>query len=239
MLSVKNLSVTLDGQQVLGNTSFAVKEGEALAVIGPNGAGKTVLFRALLGLLPYDGEIHWRPGIRIGYVPQKFFVDRSTPITVLEFFLLKSHRFWMPEKAFLNDLAGELARIGLERSVLKKMLGELSGGHTQRVLIAWAMLHHPDVLLLDEPTAGIDIGFEETMYSVIDRVRKERGTTILLISHDLSVVYRYAENVLCLNKSVVCQGHPAETLDQKALQRLYGESGYYLHEGHERTDPRQ
>ena len=100
----------------------------------------------------------------------------------------------------------------------------------QRLLMAWAMLQHPGVLLLDEPTAAVDAGFEETVYAVLHRVQQERGTALLLISHELSVVYRYAQRVLCLNKSVVCQGPPLETLNPAALAKLYGEAGLYQHE---------
>ena len=120
--------------------------------------------------------------------------------------------------------------MGLDRAVLRKGLGELSGGETQRLLMAWAMLQHPGVLLLDEPTAAVDAGFEETVYAVLHRVQQERGTALLLISHELSVVYRYAQRVLCLNKTVVCQGPPVEALNPAALARLYGEAGLYQHE---------
>ena len=206
-----------------------MKRGEALAVIGPNGAGKTVLFRALLGLLPHTGTVSWRPGLRIGYVPQRFPVDPSSPITAMEFFLLQSPGFWHPGAKFVGHLDHELNLMGLDRGVLRKNLGEMSGGETQRLLIAWAMLRHPEALMLDEPTAGVDAGFEETIYEVLHRVQNERGTALLLISHDLSVVYRYAQRVLCLNKSIVCQGPPVEALNPAALRTLYGEPGFYGH----------
>ena len=230
ILTVESLSVTLDGVQVLRDISFTVSRGDALAVIGPNGAGKTVLFRALLGLVPYTGAVVWRLGTKMGYVPQRFSVDRSAPITAMEFFLLQSPSFWHPDAEFVSHLDHELTLVGLDQSVLKKNLGDLSGGQTQRLLIAWAMLQHPDVLLLDEPTAGVDAGFEDTIYSLIRRVQGERGTTVLLISHDLSVVYRYAQRVLCLNTSVVCQGSPVEVLNPEALAVLYGDPGYYRHD---------
>ena len=230
LLAVENLSVTLDGVAVLSDVSFSARQGEALAVIGPNGAGKTVLFRALLGLLRHEGLVRWRPGVRIGYVPQRFAVERSAPITAMEFCLLKSPRFWRPSAAFIRQVNDEIALMGLDPSILHKHLGELSAGQTQRLLIAWAMLQQPDVLLLDEPTAGVDAGFGDTIYSLIRRVQTEHGLTILLISHDLSVVYRYAQNVLCLNKSIVCQGPPVEALNPEALTTLYGETGYYHHE---------
>jgi len=230
ILTVEGLSVTFDAVQVLRDVCFTVSQGEALAVIGPNGAGKSVLLRALLGLLPHEGSIRWRRGARIDYVPQRFTIERRAPITAMEFCLLKSPGFWRPPASFIGQVHDEIALMGLEKSILKKNLGELSGGQTQRLLIAWALLQQPDVLLLDEPTAGVDAGFEDTIYSLIRRVQTERGTTVLLVSHDLSVVYRYAQNVLCLNTSVVCQGPPLEVLTPKELTALYGDGGYYRHD---------
>jgi zinc transport system ATP-binding protein len=230
VLSVEDLSVTLDGLPVLQNVSFTLKQGEALAVIGPNGAGKTCLFRALLGQLPHSGLVQWQPDVNIGYVPQRFAIDRSAPISAMEFFLLQSPNFWRPSAAFTSQLDQELQLMGLDRRVLRKGLGELSGGETQRVLIASALLRKPSVLLLDEPTAAVDAGFEETVYALLHRIQVERGTALLLISHDLSVVYRYAQRVLCLNKSVVCQGPPMDALNQQALATLYGEASFYHHE---------
>src|SRR3984885_8231945 len=236
VLNVEDLSVTLDDPPVLQNVSFLLKQGEAFAVIGPNGAGKTVLFRALLGLLPHTGLVEWRPDVKIGYVPQRFSIDRSAPISTMEFFLLQSPNFWRPAPAFTDQLNQELKSMGLGPGVLRKGLGELSGGETQRVLIASALLQKPSVLLLDEPTAAVDAGFGEPVYALLHRVQTERGTALLLISHDLSVVYRYAQRVLCLNKSVVCQGPPVEALNPQALATLYGEAGFYHHKhgpGHE------
>ncbi len=230
VLTVDNLSVNLDGTAVLQKVSFTLQQGEAFAVIGPNGAGKTVLFRALLGLLPHAGVVQWRADAKIGYVPQRFSVDRSAPISTMEFFLLQSPNFWRPSAAFNGQLDRELTLMGLNRSVLRKGLGELSGGETQRVLIASALLQKPSVLLLDEPTAAVDAGFEETVYTLLHRIQMERGTALLLISHDLSVVYRYAQRVLCLNKSVVCQGSPVDALNPQALATLYGEASFYHHE---------
>lgn len=229
VLEVKNLSVTLDSEEVLWGISFAVKKGEALAVIGPNGAGKTVLFRALLGLVPHTGELRWERGINIGYVPQKFLLDSSIPLTVQEFFLLKSPHFWFPPENFIKHLGHELELVGLSGKVLSSPLGELSGGQLQRILVSWAMLDHPDVLLFDEPTAGIDVGAEETIYNIMHRLQDERGTTVLLISHDLNVVYRYAQNVLCINRRMICHGLPQDVLNPKELAGVYGEGGFYHH----------
>lgn len=229
ILAVEGLSVTLDTAQVVRNVSFTVMEGDCLAVIGPNGAGKTVLLRALLGLVPCDGLVRWRADTRLGYVPQRFSVERSAPVTALEFCLLKSPWFWRPTDEFMRRLYDEIALMGLDRSILQKSLGELSGGETQRLLMAWALLQQPSVLLLDEPAAGVDAGFKNTVYALIHRIQTEHGTTVLLISHDLSLVYRYAQKVLCLNTSVVCQGAPGDVLHPAALAKLYGDAGYFQH----------
>jgi zinc transport system ATP-binding protein len=230
ILDVRDCAVVLDGQTLLSGVSFEVHKGEALAVIGPNGAGKTLLFKALLGLVPFRGTIAWRAGLRIGYVPQKFPVDKTVPLTVREFFLLKAKRFWFPDQTFLKHLSHELSLVGLSQEVLERPVGELSGGQLQRLLIGWVMLDHPEVMLFDEPTAGIDVGFQETVYHLLQRLQKERNTTILLISHELNIVYRYADQVLCLNREMLCHGKPHEVLHPQDLAKLFGGGGFYEHE---------
>ena len=230
ILDVRDCAVVLDGQKLLSGVSFTVRKGEALAVIGPNGAGKTLLFRALLGLVPFQGTITWETGLRIGYVPQKFPVDKTVPLTIREFFLLKARRFWLADETFLEHLSHELSLVGLSPEVLERPVGELSGGQLQRLLIGWAMVDHPEVMLFDEPTAGIDVGFGETVYQLLQRLQKERHTTILLISHELNIVYRYADQVLCLNREMLCHGKPHEVLHPQDLTKLFGEGSFYKHE---------
>lgn len=236
ILEVRDCTVVLDGQTLLSGVSFAVRKGEALAVIGPNGAGKTLLFKALLGLVPFRGSIVWKPGLRIGYVPQKLPLDRTMPLIVREFFLLKAKRFWFPDREYLEHLAHELSLVGLAEEMLDRPVGALSGGQLQRLLIAWAMLDDPEVMLFDEPTSGIDVGFDETVYQLLQRLQKERGTTVLLISHEINIVYRYADQVLCLNREMLCRGEPRQVLNPAELRRIFGESAFYEHgeEGHHR-----
>lgn len=236
ILKVENLGVSFGRDQILNDLDFVVNQGDVLAIVGPNGAGKSVLFKALLGLVPYSGNIEWVKNLKISYVPQKLAIDRELPLSVEEFLKFK--------KKDINDIVDTLQSLGIlatkdkhhseyhiQEHILKQRLGWLSGGQLQRVLIGWALLDNPDVLLFDEPTAGIDIGGEETIYHLLKKLHKERGMTILLISHDLNVVYKYANNVMCLNKKMVCYGSPASVLDPESLAKLYGgEAGFYKHE---------
>lgn len=234
MLSVKNLSVRFGLATVLDGLSFDVDKGEVVVIIGPNGAGKTVLFRALLGLLPHEGEVSWPERVKIGYVPQKLAVERDLPLTVMEFLKFKD--------ASDEEIYEALREVGFLQShdehhwkhhLLSAKLGQISGGEFQRVLIAYALIHHPDILLFDEPTAGVDIGGEETIYSFLEKLHRKYKTTILLITHDLHVVYRYANKVLCLNRQKAHYGSPKETLTPSMLENLYGAHvGVYEHKPH-------
>lgn len=234
ILSVKNLRVKLDRHLILKNVNFEVQPDEILAVIGPNGAGKTVLFRALLNLIPYTGEVNWQTGVKIGYVPQKLSINSDLPLTTLEFFKFKERN--------LTEIKSALFSVGFQKEphpghlmnhVLKQKIGLLSGGELQRILIAWALLGHPQILLFDEPTSGIDISAEETIYSLLHKLRTENHLAVMLISHELEIVSRYADNVLCLNKKTVCFGSPQTALKPQNLEKIFGpEIGIYHHHDH-------
>jgi len=232
ILEVRDLSVSFNNQEVLKDVSFSVNEGDVLAIIGPNGAGKTVLFRALMNLISYNGEIKWREDARIGYVPQKLFEKAELPLTVKEFFILKSKNLFFKDEQLIKSIAHELKSVGLKPEILNQQLINLSRGQFQRVLIAWAILRRPNVLLFDEPTAGIDIAGEGSVYNLLHKLQDERGMTVLIISHDLNIVYRYADKVLCLNKEGLCFGEPKKALTTEQIERLYGESAFYHHHVH-------
>jgi zinc transport system ATP-binding protein len=222
VLQVLDLKVTLEDRVVVANLSFTVKRGEILTILGPNGAGKTVLLRTLLGTLPYEGSITWKPGVRIGYVPQRLPYIRNIPLTVADFFALKRNA--------RNDVAEMLRAVGLGGDIARTLIGDLSSGQFQRVLIAWALAGDPDVLLFDEATTGVDIGGEETVYALLARLHRERNLAMLIVTHDLAVVHRLSTTVLCLNQQPVCQGAPLATLTPENLQRLYGpEVKFYEH----------
>lgn len=229
ILKVKNLSVSFNDFEVLKDLNFEVEKGTMQAVVGPNGAGKTILFKSLLGLVPYEGEISWADGVKIGYVPQKLAINKDLPLSVEEFLKFKTNK----NTLILNSLKA----VGfsndehqLQNHILPRKIGLLSGGDFQKVLIAWAMIGEPDVLLFDEPTGGVDVGGEETIYSLLDKLKKEKNLTVIFISHDVHIVYRFTDKVLCLNKSMICFGEPNHALSQDVLNQLYGPTaGAYLH----------
>lgn len=226
-LTVEHLTVRFGHAEVVRDLSFAVPQGSSLAVIGPNGSGKTVLFRALLGAIPHDGTVRWAPGTRIGYVPQKLDLERDLPITGRDLLRARARL----AAASSGDIERALARVGLNSDVLGMAIGALSGGQFQRLLIAFALLGQPTILLLDEPTAGVDEPGQERLYETVRRLQVEQGVTVLLISHDLSVVFRHATNVLCLSREHTCFGRPGQVLTPEILSHVYGEPvGLYVHD---------
>ena len=223
ILKVKNLNVELAREKIIENLNFEVKEKETLVILGPNGAGKTVLFRTLLGLLPFKGEIQWREGLKISYVPTGLPLTKDIPLTIREFFDLK--------EIHGKEAVKVLKTVGMiDSNILEKRIAFLSSGQFQRLLVAWGLAGDPQVLLFDEPTASIDIKGQESIYLLLDKLRNERKLTILLITHDLSVVYKLADNVICLNKKALCQGPALEVLTPQHLSLLYGgEVKFYQH----------
>ncbi len=213
ILTVSNLTVELPNQTVLDNVSFKLKRGMTLAIIGPNGAGKTMLFRALLNLIPFKGKVEWAPKVKIGYVPQ-YLSASDIPISVKEFLSFKGD----------IDMNNALSSVGLDsKEVLTKRLGALSGGQLRRVLIAWATIDKPNVLLFDEPTTGVDLDSEEAIYKMLSDLEKKYRITTLLISHDLHIVREYSDLMLALNGCVTFFGESKRIMEPELQQMIYGE----------------
>jgi zinc transport system ATP-binding protein len=215
ILKVSNLSVEISNQPIVDNVTFEIKRGITLAIVGPNGAGKTTLFRALLNLVPYRGKIEWGGKVKIGYVPQVLSV-RDIPISVKEFLSLKNESE--------SDMKAVLASVGLDsETILDKSLATLSGGQMRRVLIAWAIVDKPDVLLFDEPTSGVDLDSEEAIYGMLRKLTAKNKITLLLISHDLHIVREYSDYALAMNKCLVFFGESKEVMDPATQKLIYGE----------------
>jgi zinc transport system ATP-binding protein len=213
VLKVSNLKVTLQNQIILDNISFNVKKGTTTAVLGPNAAGKSVLFRTLLNLLPHSGNIEWSEKVKIGYVPQNVAIT-DIPISVKEFLSIGNK---------INvENALSLVRLN-DKDVLNKRLGVLSGGQLRRIMIAWALIDEPHILLLDEPTTGIDVGSEEPIFMMLNDITKSKKMTILLITHDIHIVREYTDYLLALNKCITFFGKSEEIANLEIQKRIYGE----------------
>lgn len=245
-LNIENLCVKLNNHHIIENITFSVEEGSIVAIIGPNGAGKTTLVKALLGLLPHAaGSIsffghsgkHKNSRPKVGYVPQRLQFDRTFPLTVselLSFTVPPIYSFPFRKKKKEKEYIHKLLEMVGVQDLAERSIGRLSGGELQRVMIAKAIVNNPKILFLDEPASGVDIEGQERFYDLIRRLNKEQGLTVILISHDLNIVYRFADNVLCMNRKLICSGKPAEALTDEVIKSVYGEMmGAYIHSCHE------
>jgi zinc transport system ATP-binding protein len=214
LLSGEGLGVSVKGRQLLRHIDFVVERGRILTVIGPNGAGKTTLVRLALGLIrPTEGTIRRKPGLRIGYMPQKLALSESMPLSVKRFMNLSG-----TDKGTLQRSASEAGVTGL----LDRPMQGLSGGETQRVLLARALMGNPDLLVLDEPVQGIDVNGQSELYRLIVRLRDEHGCAVLMVSHDLHLVMAATDEVLCINQHVCCSGHPDTVSQHPAYLDMFG-----------------
>jgi zinc transport system ATP-binding protein len=214
ILSVSDLKVELQNQVILEHVNFKIKQGTTLAIMGPNGAGKSVLFKALLNLIPHSGKIEWQNGVKIGYVPQEISI-KDIPISVKEFLSYQKGA----------DVEAALSSVKLDvKNIINKSLGVLSGGQLRRVLIAWAIIDDPNVLLFDEPTVGVDVGSEESVFVMLNELKKKKNITMLLITHDIHLVKEYSDELLGLNKCATFFGEAKKISDPALQQSLFGET---------------
>lgn len=215
LITARNLSVSHGRRTVLSDVNFTIEPGEIVTIVGPNGSGKSTLLRALLGMLRVSGEVTKKPGLVVGYVPQNLALDPSLPMPVTSFLNL-------PKPHSLAEQAEVLRRVGV-RNVADQQVSELSGGQLQRVLLARALLSKPDILVLDEPTQGLDQNGEAAFYQLIEAVRTETGVAVLMVSHDLHVVMSASDRVICLNGHVCCEGTPHVVRDAPEYRALFGQ----------------
>jgi zinc transport system ATP-binding protein len=215
LISARGLSMKRGSREVLSDVDLDVRRGEIVTLIGPNGAGKTTLVRILLGIeQPDHGRIAKPASTRVGYVPQRFEVDPTIPMTVASFLALGAYVTPAAIKAALEE-TGAL-------KTLNQQLSKLSGGETQRVLIARALLRQPNLLILDEPASGVDFTGEADLYDLIGRLRDKHNLGVILVSHDLHVVMARSDRVICLNGHVCCSGKPEDVSQHAAYVRIFG-----------------
>jgi ABC-type Mn2+/Zn2+ transport system ATPase subunit len=232
IVRINKLTISFNGIPVLEDITFDIERGDIVAIIGPNGAGKSTLVKAIMGLISTPrGNILLRSNNlkrqfpTLSYVPQRYQFDKSLPITVGEFLALSlnvsSHKD--------GEVDDSLSHVDmLEKKY--SLLGSLSGGELQKVLIARAIITHPELIIFDEAEANIDISGSKRFLDIVEHLHEKHKTTIIMVSHEVDFVYRYATKVLCLNKTIVCYGLPSETLEPHTLHRLYGENmGSYKH----------
>ena len=215
LVRIEGAHVYLGGRHVLDHVDLALGAGEITSLIGPNGAGKSTLVRLVLGILsPSRGRVIRRKGLVIGYVPQKLQVDQALPMSVARFLSL-AHRTDAGRRRLILGEAGVA-------HLYDRAMQELSGGELQRVLLARALLRRPGLLVLDEPGQGVDLAGQGEFFRLIDRVRREHGCAVLLVSHDLHLVMAATDRVVCLNRHVCCTGRPEAVSDHPEYRALFG-----------------
>ena len=214
---------------ILDDVSAIVPRGSCTAIVGPNGAGKTSLIMALVGEKAHQGAIILEPNAQgrcpvLGFVPQRLHTDRGLPLTVTEFLVMgiQSRPLWLGIRPECREQAHTLLGMVRAEHLHSRRLGELSGGELQRILLALALQQNPDILVLDEPSAGVDFQGEHLFCELLEELREKQGFTQLMVSHDLGMVAHHATHVICLNRKLVAAGAPSLLLDASVLKALFG-----------------
>jgi zinc transport system ATP-binding protein len=217
LLKIEDLSLIIDDKQILENVSFLIERGQIITIIGPNGSGKTSLARCLLKLIePTSGYMWFKPGLRIGYMPQKIHFNPNLPLTVIDFLKLEV------AQKIEQDLLFEVINETKINDILSRPLQKISGGETQRVILARALLMKPNLLILDEPDQGVDINGQIELYQLIEKLRLEKNISSLIISHNLHMVMKNTDYVICLNQHICCEGSPSFVNKQEEFHTLFG-----------------
>jgi len=220
VIIVANLSVKYEEIRVLENINFNVKKKEFVGIIGPNGAGKSTLVKALLGMIPYEGQVIING--KVGYVPQLSSFNREFPITVYDFVRLPL----MGEKNWKEKVDFALEKVGLN-GFGKRLVRTLSGGEYQRVALARAIVGKPDIIILDEPESGVDEMGKAKFYDLLYELNEKLGITILMISHDIGMVFEKCTTVMCLNKTLHCHG-PTNKIKPEDAKKIFGDFDIWI-----------
>ena len=233
---IDNLTVRRGRLTLLDGVSFRVRCGQISAIIGPNGAGKTTLLRAILGDIPYSGSIVYtdhldRPlkKIRTGYVPQHLLFDKSTPLCVMDALCAaKSKRpVWAGCGAGMKQAVEAMLESTGCAHLARRRLGELSGGEMQRVMLALALDESPDLLMMDEPVSGVDVHGLGQFYRTVSELRRMQHMAVVLVSHDLELVARYADYAVLLGGRLLADGAPRQVYATDAFAEVFGGAGEY------------
>ena len=215
LIEARTVSAGFNGTDILANVDFHIDAGEIVTVVGPNGSGKSTLMRLLVGAVqPRKGKITHSPGLRLGYVPQRLTIDPTLPLSVSRFLDL-------PRPAKRAEKVAMMERVGIS-GLAAYSLSDLSGGQYQRALLARALLAQPQILILDEATQGMDQNGSAGFYALIETLRRELGTAVLMVSHELHVVMSASDRVICLNGHVCCEGTPEIVRSAPEYRALFG-----------------
>lgn len=219
LIEARGVSLRFGNRDILDAIDVSVNESEIVTLIGPNGAGKSSVVRVVLGLeKPDSGTVIRRPDLRIGYMPQKMVVDSTLPLSVSRFLMLgveqRRNRTLGLRQAVLEEVGAS--------EIMNQPLHQVSGGEFQRVLLARALLRNPDLLVLDEPTQGVDVTGQAELYDLISRIRDQRKCGILMVSHDLHLVMAQTDRVVCINHHVCCAGTPESVTNDPGYISLFG-----------------
>lgn len=219
LLKISDLSIFIDKKQILENINFEANAANIITIVGPNGSGKTTLARCILGLIkPTSGSLWFKKNIQIGYMPQKINLNPNLPLTVIDFLKLEIRN--RINKELLDAIIQEIDII----DILENPLQKISGGEMQKTLLARALLTNPELLILDEPTQGVDINGQVEFYKLIDKLRLRRNISSLIISHDLHMVMKNTDHVICLNRHICCEGAPQFINQHQDFQKLFGDN---------------
>ncbi len=243
LVSIHDLGVRLGDKTILKGINTGIRRGAISALIGLNGSGKTTLLKALLREVPYTGRVQFHCGHdhthpmphHIGYVPQRLHIDAKFPLTVRDLFALALQRrplFLGVSQSTRKTMDELLQRVWAQPEISDRLVEKLSAGQLQRVLLALALYPQPELLLLDEPAAGVDFVHGEKFYDLITRLNRDTGMTIVLVSHDIKIVHSHVQHVLCLRDgSIQCEGPPHEILTGANIAEIFGaEMGVYVHQ---------
>ena len=230
-IEIKDLGVKFGNDVILKDVNLHMHCGQLTVVIGPNGAGKSTLLRAILGEIEHEGTIDFketasgnRNEMKIGYVPQSLNIEREIPITVYDLFasFISRTPVWLFKSKKLYNKIYEQLKVFSVEDCIDKQVGKLSGGQLQRVMLSIAITPMPNLLILDEPVSGIDENGVRDFYRIVNELKTKQDLSILLVSHDLHLVKKYADKVILLDNTILAQGKPEEVYENTYFKEVFG-----------------